>query len=273
MDSRPLLRPLVRRLTFAVAMLVLGCAAEVHAAPDVAVVFGSRCSSCHSVGKGDVVGPDLKGVTSRHDRAWLHRFIHSSQSVIRTGDPAANALFNRYGKQVMPDHPLSDAEIDTLLAYIEKGGPGAGEDVRPASSATAAEIRQGRDLFLGRVGFANGGAACIHCHAAGAADPLAAGTLAPDLTRVYLKYKDWGLEHTLLTPQFQFPMMSDVYGKRPLTQKEAYALTAFLYRTAHSKAVAADPVAPSRTAAFLGFGGSALFFWLTGRRRKGRSKP
>ena len=258
----------------ALAGFVLVCCPEVHATPDPAVVFGSRCSSCHSVGKGDVVGPDLQGVTARHDRAWLHRFIHSSQSVIRSGDPAATSLFKRYGRQVMPDHPLSDAEIDTLLAYIEAGGPGAGEgEVRPASAATAAEIQKGRDLFLGRVRLAAGGAACIHCHAAGSADPEAAGTLAPDLTVIYHKYKDWGLVQALQRPRLQLPMMAALYGEHPLTPDEAYALSAFLCRTAHSRRVPGASASPSRTAAFLGFGGSALVFWWTGRRRGGSGKP
>jgi mono/diheme cytochrome c family protein len=243
---------------------------EVQAAPPPAVIFSSRCSSCHSVGKGDLVGPDLKGVTSRHDRGWLHRFIHSSQSVVRSGDPQATALFRRYGRQVMPDHPLSDPDIDTLLAYIEAGGPANENEIRPASLASATEVRRGRDLFLGRVRLSRGGAACIHCHAAGAADPLVAGTLAPDLTRAYLKYRDWGLKQALERPQFQFPMMSDLYGERALTEDEVYALTAFLYRTAHSPTGPSDSTSPLRTAAFLGFGASALLFWWTDRRRGGR---
>jgi mono/diheme cytochrome c family protein len=226
------------------------------------------------VGKGEVVGPDLKGVTARHDRAWLHHFIHSSQSVIRSGDPVATSLFQRYGRQVMPDHPLSDPEIDRLLAYIEAGGPAAGEgEVRPAGAATAAEVRKGRDLFLGRVRLASGGPACIHCHAAGSADPEAAGTLAPDLTRVYRKYQDWGLVQALEQPQVQLPMMAALYGEHPLTPDEAYVLTAFLCRTSHSRVVPGNAESPSRTAAFLGFGGSALVFWWTGRRRGGSSKP
>jgi mono/diheme cytochrome c family protein len=234
-----------------------------QAAPDPAVIFASRCSGCHSVGRGEVVGPDLKGVTRRHDRDWLHRFITSSQTVIRSRDEKAVALFERYRRQVMPDHPLSGAEIDALLAFVEAGGPGAGDsEIRLASAASEAEVRRGRDLFLGRKPLVNGGAACIHCHtagavgAAGAGDPVAAGTLAPDLTRTYLKYQDWGLVRVLERPQLQLPLMSDLYGSRPLTHDEAYALSAFLCRAAHGKAVPIDRAAPSRTAAFFGFGGS-----------------
>ena len=250
--------------------IAFSCTEIAQAAPDPAVIFASRCGGCHSVGRGEVVGPDLKGVTSRHDRDWLHRFITSSQTVIRSRDKEAVALFERYRRQVMPDHPLSSAEIDALLAFVSVGGPGAGDsEIRLASAASGAEVSRGRDLFLGRKPLVNGGAACIHCHAAGAADPVAAGTLAPDLTRTYFKYKDWGLVRVLEKPQLELPLMSDLYGSRPLTHDEAYALSAFLCRAAHGKAVPIDRAAPSRTAALFGFGGSALIFWWTGRR-KGR---
>src|SRR5690242_2331527 len=70
---------------------------------DPASTFELKCSGCHSVGRGVVVGPDLSGVTSRHDPPWLHSFIRSSQGLVKKGDAAAAALFKRFGK-VMPDH-------------------------------------------------------------------------------------------------------------------------------------------------------------------------
>jgi mono/diheme cytochrome c family protein len=257
--------------TLPLGWIAFSCTDLAEAAPDPAVIFASRCSGCHSVGRGEVVGPDLKGVTSRHDRDWLHRFITSSQTVIRSRDKNAVALFERYRRQVMPDHPLSGPEIDALLAFVEAGGPRAADsEIRLVSSASEAEVRRGRDLFLGKKPLANGGAACMYCHAAGAVDadsPVAAGTLAADLTRTYLKYKDWGLVRVLEKPELQLPLMSDLYGPRPLTHDEAFALSAFLCRASHGQAVPIDRAAPSRTAAFFGFGGSALVFWWSGRRR------
>jgi len=57
-----------------------------------------------------------------------------------------------------------------------------------------------------------------------------------------------------------------------LTPDEVYAVTAFLYRTAKNPAHPADPSSPTRTAAFLGFGASALLYWWADRRRGGRGK-
>src|ERR1043166_7153940 len=43
-------------------------------------LFRSRCSACHTIGKGDGVGPDLAGVTTRRDRAWLTRYLAAPRS-------------------------------------------------------------------------------------------------------------------------------------------------------------------------------------------------
>lgn len=82
------------------------------------------CSACHTIGKGKLVGPDLKGVTDRHDEAWLIKFIQSSQTVVKSGDAKAVKLFEEY-KIPMPDNALSDDEVKALLKYIETYDPNA----------------------------------------------------------------------------------------------------------------------------------------------------
>jgi len=234
---------------------------------DPAATFTLQCAGCHSVGKGEVVGPDLKGVAARHDRPWLHAFIRSSQGLIAKGEKTASALFARYKKR-MPDHEFSDGEIDALLAFIAAGGPKepAGE-LRQASTATPAEVDRGRRLFTGGLPLRNGGAACAGCHTAGGAGGWRGGTLASDLTRVYGKYQDAGLTRALM--ESRFPLMTAAYDARPLTAGEAFALKAFLYQVSRTSA-------PPRELAggaplFLGLGGSSLALLFTGhflRRRK-----
>jgi len=85
------------------------------------------CSACHTIGKGKLVGPDLKGVTERREEKWLIEFIQSSQTVIKSGDKIAVKLFEEYNKVPMPDNPLSEDEIKELLKYIEN--PAAFETV------------------------------------------------------------------------------------------------------------------------------------------------
>jgi mono/diheme cytochrome c family protein len=243
-------------------------AARAEAVFDPTVAFRSRCSGCHSVGKGEVVGPDLRGILQRHDRRWLHSFIHSSQSVIRSGDRIALALFEKYGRRTMPDHELSTTEIDSLLDFIAAGGPlDAGHaKIRSASMASPADVRRGRELFLGRRGFANGGAACIQCHTAGDANLWGGGTLGQDLTRVYDKYQDWGMSRALADADF--PLMASIYHQAPLTDEEIFAVKVFLYRTSR-RSPAPSSSSSSPLVLMLGFGSSALVFWLKGRGPKG----
>lgn len=77
------------------------------------------CAACHTIGKGKLVGPDLKGVNERHDKEWLHSFIRSSQTMVKNGDPIAVKLFEENNKIPMPDNNLTDEQIDNILAYIE----------------------------------------------------------------------------------------------------------------------------------------------------------
>ncbi len=48
-------------------------------------IFEQKCQGCHSIGGGQIVGPDLKGVTSRRDRDWLISFITSPDQLIAQG--------------------------------------------------------------------------------------------------------------------------------------------------------------------------------------------
>lgn len=89
--------------------------------PDTAAyIFQSRCSPCHSIGKGDSVGPDLAGVTARRDHAWLIRYLRAPDQLRAANDPVALALFEKYKKVPMPNLRLSDGEIGVLLSFLDK---------------------------------------------------------------------------------------------------------------------------------------------------------
>ena len=166
--------------------------------PGSSVLFKTKCSGCHTYGKGDHVGPDLKGATDRHSRPWLMAWIRSSERVIRSGDPEAVALFRKYEQQRMPDHELTDAQITALLDYLAAGGPAADERqrIRLASAATPEEIALGRRLFFGQTRLASGGVACAACHALARHGGFG-GSLAVDLSDVYARYLDWALDRKL----------------------------------------------------------------------------
>ncbi len=85
-------------------------------------LFNSNCAACHKL-DGASTGPALRGVVDKYDGdvAWLHKWIKSSSSLIKAGDPVAVKLFNDYNKVVMNDFPgLSDQDIDDILAYTSE---------------------------------------------------------------------------------------------------------------------------------------------------------
>ena len=84
--------------------------------------FLKRCSSCHTVGKGDKIGPDLKDVTKRRSREWIYKFVPSPQAMLDAGDSVVTELKDKY-KELMPDQELAKDEIEAILKLIEGGGP------------------------------------------------------------------------------------------------------------------------------------------------------
>src|SRR5207249_3682012 len=82
-------------------------------------LFRTRCSACHSFGKGAGVGPDLLGVTSRRDRAWLARYLAVPDQMLAEGDPIATTLFGQYQNVPMPNLRLSETDVAALIAYLE----------------------------------------------------------------------------------------------------------------------------------------------------------
>jgi cytochrome c2 len=190
--------------------------------------FQKKCMSCHTVGHGDDVGPDLKGVAKKRDKKWLIRFIQESQSMVEEGDPIANELFVKYKRKKMPDQELSDREVELLINYIDSGKVKvAVSKFRSALDANPFELELGKKLFTGEKRFSKGGPACLSCHLAGDSGFLGGGGLGPDLTNVYTSYKDKGLSKVIRS--ISFPTMIPLYKKRELTNDEAYQVKSYLW--------------------------------------------
>jgi len=82
-------------------------------------LFATRCAACHTIGNGDKVGPDLLGVTSVRDRAWLGRIITEPDKLIDEQDPIAMALFKKYREIRMPRLNLPEADVNTLIEFMK----------------------------------------------------------------------------------------------------------------------------------------------------------
>lgn len=93
------------------------------------MLFRTRCVSCHTLGLGDRIGPDLAGVTQTRPHDWLRTFIKDPNKLLDGGDPTARTLLARYRGVRMPDLQLADADVSALLAFLEqedrtRPGPG-----------------------------------------------------------------------------------------------------------------------------------------------------
>jgi mono/diheme cytochrome c family protein len=215
------------RLGLLAGLCLLASVSYGHAQTDPASLYSTKCTSCHTFGRGDRVGPDLKGATDRHSRAWLLAWVRSSEKVIRSGDPAAVALFQKYRSQRMPDHDLTEVQIGALLDYLAAGGPEADarKQVREANSATSEEVLMGRHLFFGEVALEGGGLACASCHSL-SKQRAVGGSLAPDLTQAYTRFWDKALNQRLV--RACMPSAAPPRDQRRVTDKESLALRALL---------------------------------------------
>jgi protein SCO1/2 len=107
-----------------------------------AYTFRNHCAACHTIGRGEHLGPDLLNVATTRDREWLTRFIVNPEQVRTGGDPIALALRAKYKQVVMPSLDLGPADAAVLIDYIDQqsravrdaaGTPGAAA----AGTATA----------------------------------------------------------------------------------------------------------------------------------------
>ncbi|MFN8657402.1 MAG: c-type cytochrome [Candidatus Obscuribacterales bacterium] len=193
-------------------------------AEDGANIFTAKCAGCHTVGKGQLVGPDLLNSKDK-DAAEV------KASVTRMQTQAG---------------PLTSQEIDALVQFIKSGGeadaekPAAPETSRnankPASTtpgtasgtttATATEngdAEEGKRIFMGAQSLKNGGMACAACHAV---EGVGNKNLGPDLSAIGGKMNEQAL--LMACEKTPYKVMKNAYKNCPVTHEEALDLTAFL---------------------------------------------
>jgi cytochrome c2 len=210
-------------------------------AQDGALLFKQKCASCHSIGSGKLVGPDLKNVTKKRDKVWLTKFIQSSSSLIKSGDPEAVAVFKEFNNSPMNDFPLTQDEITKILEFIgagkvesEKIDPKKIAEQQFADSILKADnfkdLMIGKDLFYGQKRFKNGGTSCASCHNACYNGDEQGGKLAKDLTNAFKRLGGYaGIKGILNSPPY--PSMTETYKVKSLTEPEMAYLLLFLKST------------------------------------------
>jgi mono/diheme cytochrome c family protein len=210
-----------RRLAFAQLALALALPIVPAAlAQEAAVDFKTNCMSCHTIGGGRLVGPDLKDVSQRKERAWLSRFIVDPAAVLASGDAYALRIQSESRGVVMPNVPgmsldRAQAILDLIVAEsaLEKSQfAGVQISERPF---TRKDVQRGRESFLGMRRLTEGGPACVSCHSVKGIGVLAGGGLAPELSAVYERLSGRkGLATWLSAPATT--TMQSVYENQPM---------------------------------------------------------
>lgn len=170
-------------------------------------IFLQKCSGCHTIGKGNLSGPDLKP-SSAWPRADLESKIKQMEKSVG---------------------PLEAAEIQALANLLLSGDAAdrvdeAQRQIAIAQTATLepGSTADGEALFHGRRTFVNRGVPCAACHLAGGRG----GNLAVELQTSFARLGETPLKSSMENPGF--PLMRAVYGAHPVTPQEAVHVTAYL---------------------------------------------
>ncbi|OFY64286.1 MAG: hypothetical protein A3H98_13605 [Bacteroidetes bacterium RIFCSPLOWO2_02_FULL_36_8] len=245
------------------------------------VLFKTKCASCHTLGDGELIGPDLSGVTQRHPEPWLMEFIRSSSTMIKKGDAAAVAIFEKYSKKEMPDPKIADNEITEVITYMKKFS-GAGdvvnvsnstsqsgtsaitENMKPVTSEptitmNSQTINTGLMYFTGEKRFTLKGPSCVTCHHVRHDSVILGGALAKNLDRITERYNEKALLNLIANPPF--PAMSVAYQDKKITEEEAVSLVAFLKKSTENYAFQ-RPADKQFRFLYTGLAGMLLFFLL-----------
>ena len=83
-------------------------------------LFFTECAPCHTIGQGDSIGPDLRGVTKVRDPEWLRKIVQTPESLLDQGDPLANAMLAKYKNVRMPNLHLDREATDLLISFMQQ---------------------------------------------------------------------------------------------------------------------------------------------------------
>jgi mono/diheme cytochrome c family protein len=221
-----------------------GCSSRYNAAAlDGQSIFVANCNACHTIGGGNLAGPDLKGVTEQQSQEWLVNFISNPDGVITSGDPTAKKLLRENNYVVMPNMGLTTQQILAVLNYIKAE---SSLTVRPTPIATQGinlpqgNAANGEAIFLGYSPLKNGAPFCIGCHRIDDTGLLGGGTLGPDLSNAYTVYGEAGLDGIL--SNLPFLTMRPIYANNSFTDQEKADLLAFMKSVAGEPTVDKEPV-------------------------------
>lgn len=154
-------------------VLLLGSCGGDQLPPHVATgksLFDQNCLTCHSIGEGVRIGPDLQGVGERRDREWLERWVADPLGMGQN-DPIGQQLLAEFNGVPMSPNQLTEEQIGQVLDYIDWASENAPTALASSESGPVelsdAEFEQARGIYFDR---------CAGCHGT-----LRAGATGPNI--------------------------------------------------------------------------------------------
>jgi len=260
--------------------LVLGLSGAANG-QETALFFKNNCSSCHWIGGGRLIGPDLRNVSDRKDRDWLVRFILDPQGMLNARDPYALKLQAEAKGMVMLQAPGINAKLaNNLLDLIDAESKldssqfaGKAVEIGPYSEA---DVAAGLDLFTGGAALKNNGRSCVSCHTVNSAGASLGGRLGPELTDVVNRLQGrTALAAWLSAPPT--PTMKSIFQDRPLEEDEVKLLAAYFESASEDQRYNFDTFIVWMFVIFCGLGGSVggmvIFSGIWGNRFRAVRRP
>lgn len=83
--------------------------------------FKIKCVRCHKTTDQNGTGPGLKGISQRREEKWLAQWLDSPRKMIKSGDPIALELLEKY-KTKMPtvfEFRKQEGLLEDVLDYLK----------------------------------------------------------------------------------------------------------------------------------------------------------
>lgn len=242
-------------------LAVLGFAVSA-AGQEPAAFFKQNCTSCHWIGGGRLVGPDLKNVLQRKERDWLVRFILDPKAMINSGDPyvlklKAEAKGVEMLKVAGINRELAEKLLDFIDAESKLDSSAFAGKVIPAGPYSEADVARGAGIFSGETHLVNGAPPCVTCHTVNVTGARLGGRLGPTLTDVFTRLQGRNaLTAWLSAPPT--PTMKSIFGRRQLSEDEIKYMVAYLESASEKHGRNYDSLLVWMTVIFCGLGGSVF---------------
>jgi len=82
-------------------------------------LFIDNCMICHTIGQGNLIGPDLKYIDEKRSFEYFMSFVKNSQIVIKSGDSTAVSIYNDFNEIIMPENNLDEKELLEIWQFIQ----------------------------------------------------------------------------------------------------------------------------------------------------------